>query len=125
MDEVTKSPTAEDLAKAKGSAKMAQIIYFLYLATLIIQVAHFVGAIMAYMNRYENDEWLETHFQYQIRTFWIYTLFLIIGAVMTPAFGIGFLVILAAVIWLVVRCAKGMTYLSREQAVPNPTTWLW
>jgi len=124
MDEITESPSAEDLAKAKGAAKMAQIIYFLYLATLVIQIAHFVGAVMAYMNRYENDEWLETHFQYQIRTFWIYTLFLVIGAV-TAAIGVGFIIILAAVIWLVIRCAKGLTHLSREQAMPNPTTWLW
>lgn len=83
MDEITESPNAVEKAQEKGAAKMAQIIYFLYLGALVIPIAHFVGAIMAYFNRYENAEWLETHFQYQIRTFWMYTLYLIIGGVTT------------------------------------------
>jgi len=124
MEEISEQRSAEDVAKEKGAIKMAQIIYFLYLATLVVQIAHFVGVIMAYMNRYENPEWIETHFQYQIRTFWMLVLYLVIGA-LTVFAGIGFVILLGAAIWLIIRCAKGLTYLSREQPVPNPMTWLW
>jgi uncharacterized membrane protein len=122
MDETTQTP--QEIASDKGAAKMAQIIYFLYLATLVIQIAHFVGAVMAYLNKDENSPWIETHFRYQIRTFWMYTLYLIIAAV-TAFAGVGVFVFLCAAVWLVIRCATGMKYLYREQAVPNPTTWLW
>lgn len=124
MNEVSETPSAEEIAKEKGAVKMAQIIYFLYLATLVIQIAHFVGVVMAYMNRYENAEWIETHFQYQIRTFWMFTLYLVIGGLSLVA-GIGFVIIFGAAIWLIIRCAKGLKFLTREQPVPNPTTWLW
>ena len=122
MEEIPNS--LEQTVSDKGAAKMAQIIYFLYLATLVIQIAHFVGAVMAYLNKDENSPWIETHFQYQIRTFWMYTLYLVIAA-LTAFFGVGVFVFVIAAVWLVIRCATGMKYLYREQPVPNPTTWLW
>ncbi len=38
---------------------------------------------------------------------------------------IGWLILLFDVIWLIVRCAKGMSHLGRHEPVPNPKTWLW
>lgn len=39
--------------------------------------------------------------------------------------GIGFLLMLALAVWLIVRCAKGLVAISNGQPVANPTTWLW
>ena len=122
MNEVVK--TAEQAGQEKGAAKMAQIIYFIYLAGLIIPIAHLVGVVMAYINRGDGPPWLETHFRYQIRSFWIFFLYCVIGSLLA-GIGIGLLILLAAYVWFIIRCAKGLKFLSSEQAVPNPATWIW
>ncbi|WP_293947509.1 DUF4870 family protein [Sneathiella sp.] len=109
---------------AEGPARMAQIIYFLYLAGLVFPIAHLVGVIMAYVNRGDGPEWVESHLTFQIRTFWMFLLYGIIGTLLTPI-GVGFLIIFLVYIWLIVRCAKGLKSLTREAAVADPATWLW
>lgn len=115
---------AIEKAKAKGVAKMAQIVYILYLVGIFIGLTALVGLIIAYVSKGDAPAWLKSHYQYQIRTFWIGLLFaLISGATMT--FGIGFLLVFVAFVWFVVRCVKGLKLVSKEEAVPNPTTWAW
>jgi len=77
---------------------------------------------MAYIYKGEGPEWLETHYRFQIRTFWIGLLFGLISAVLIVVF-IGYLVLLFSFVWFIVRCAKGMKYLHRKEALPNPTGW--
>ncbi|MCF8465846.1 MAG: hypothetical protein K9G33_00435 [Sneathiella sp.] len=122
MSEVSKS--VEVTAQQKGAVKMAQIIYFIYLAGLIFPIAHLAGVVMAYINRGDGAPWLETHFRYQIRSFWMFFLYCFVGSLLVTI-GIGFLIILAAYAWFIVRCAKGLKFLSREEALPDPATWLW
>lgn len=122
MNDVTKS--VEDTARMNGAVKMAQIIYFIYFAGLIIPIAHIVGVVMAYINRGDGPAWLETHFRFQIRSFWMFFLYCLIGSLLA-AVGIGLLIILLAYIWYIVRCAKGLKFLARKEEIPDPATWLW
>ena len=122
MNDVTE--TVEDEARMKGAAKMVQFIYFIYLGGLVIPIAHVVGVVMAYINRGDGGPWVETHLHYQIRSFWMFVLYSFIGA-LTVVVGIGFLILLAAYVWFIVRCAKGLKFYAREEAIPDPTTWLW
>ena len=39
--------------------------------------------------------------------------------------GIGFLILPAGAVWLIVRCAKGMTYIGNGQAHPDPESWMF
>ncbi|WP_293960689.1 DUF4870 domain-containing protein [Sneathiella sp.] len=123
MNDVTTN-NAEENARMNGAGKMAQIIYFIYLTGLIIPVAHLVGVVMAYINKGDGAPWVETHFRYQIRSFWMLLLYFIVGSLLTFV-GIGFLIILAAYIWFIVRCAKGLKLHAREEGIPDPATWLW
>lgn len=111
-------------AKAKGSAKMANIVYILYLAAVIFPMANIIGVIMAYVNKGDSPAWVQSHYQFLIRTFWITFLIGIIGGI-TSAFGIGLLILIALVIWYLIRAIKGMKMLSQDQAIPDPTTWKW
>jgi len=38
---------------------------------------------------------------------------------------IGWLVLLFWMVWLIVRCIKGMKALDSQQAHPNPTGWMF
>ena len=57
----------------KGAAK---IVYILYLVSLLFGITGIIGVVMAYINKDDAPEWLQTHYQFQIRTFWIGALFI-------------------------------------------------
>ncbi|MFT6557415.1 DUF4870 family protein [Sneathiella sp.] len=113
-----------EAAKAKGAAKSANLVYILYLASIVFGITGLIGVVMAYINRGDAPAWVQTHYQFQIRTFWIGILISVIG-MLTIAFFIGGLILLGFLIWYIVRSVKGMKYLSQNQPHPNPTTWMW
>ena len=102
----------------------ANIIYILYLVSLIVGITGIVGVVMAYVNRTGAPEWVLTHYRFQIRTFWIGLLYSLISLVCVLII-IGFFMGVLTVIWLIVRCAKGMQLVSRGAPYPAPATWLW
>jgi len=106
------------------STSTPKLIYILFLANFIIPFLGLIGVVMAYVHKADAPEWLQTHYQFQIRTFWIGFLFFFIGGLLSMII-IGYLVILFAVIWIVIRCVKGMKYLDAGYAQPHPTTWMF
>ncbi len=111
-------------ANDPADAKMANLIYILYLASLVLGLTAIIGIVMAYINRGEGAHWVDSHYGFQIRTFWIGLLFSVIAFVTLPVF-VGYFVFLFLLFWWIIRCAKGMMYLSREQAHANPTSWMF
>ncbi|MDQ0317558.1 DUF4870 family protein [Amorphus orientalis] len=100
-----------------------QLIYVLYLASLVVGVTAIVGVIFAYISRGKADGWVVSHYTYQIRTFWIGLLYSLISAVLAVV-GIGFLLFIAVAIWGVVRCVKGLQATGKSEPIENPQTWL-
>ncbi len=118
MSETTNNASAP----GKGTAK---VIYFLYLASILIGITAIAGLIMAYVNRDEDlPPWLQSHYRFQIRTFWIGALYLFLGVLLSQ-FIIGLVILLFCLVWLIVRCAKGIKYLDRREAYPNDGTWMF
>ena len=72
---------------------------------------------MAYVNRGGAPEWVETHYRFQIRTFWIGLLYGVISLI-TVFILIGFLFALFTLVWWIVRCAKGCS----ASRAASPTT---
>jgi uncharacterized membrane protein len=107
-----------------GEAESANFIYILYLVSLIVGVTSIVGVIMAYVNRGDAPEWIQTHHRFQIRTFWIALLYASIGLI-TVILVIGIFVWVFTFIWWIVRCVKGMQRISRGLPYENAATWLW
>ncbi|SRR5690554_1789657 len=102
----------------------ARIIYILYLVGVVLGITTLVGVIMAYINRGEAADWVKSHYQFQIRTFWIGMLYGVIGMILSAVL-IGFLVLLFTLIWWIVRCVKGMQALEKQEPVSNPTRWMF
>jgi uncharacterized membrane protein len=121
------SPEGTGMAINEGAfdrnATNVSIIYYLYLATILLWVTAIVGVIMAFMNRGSGD-WLDSHYTYQIRTFWIGILYGFIGVVLTMVV-IGIFVLAAVLVWWIVRCLKGLKLIGAKQPIPDPTTWMW
>ncbi len=120
------TPGSDDRTEGATSSERnpVNIIYILYLASLIFGVTAVIGVIMAYVNYREAPGWLWAHYDFQIRTFWIGLLYLVIGSLLTLIY-IGWLLVLLWYVWVIVRCARGMKQLARGEAHPNPTGWLF
>jgi len=105
-------------------ADTALAIYILYLASLFTGVTGLIGVIMAYINRSGAPEWVQTHYRFQIRTFWIGCLYGLISLV-TAIVLVGFVFALFAYVWWIVRCAKGLKFQGRGEPYPAPASWAW
>ncbi len=114
-------PPAQPAAPGSGE-NVAKIVYVLYLATFLTGVTALVGVVMAYVYQDDAPDWLKTHYRFQIRTFWLGLLFGFVGAVLS-VIAVGFLVLAFLAVWLVVRCVKGLKYLGRREAYPDPVGW--
>lgn len=99
-----------------------QLIYVLYLVSLVVGVTSIVGIIFAYVCRGRAEGWVESHYIYQIRTFWIGLLYGLISSLLA-VIGIGFILFFAVAVWLVVRCVKGLQATARREPIANPATW--
>lgn len=126
MTESRPRPGTEDRPEGPESSErsLVNIVYILYLVGLIFGVTALIGVIIAYVNRDDGPEWLRSHYDFQIRTFWIGLLYLATGSLLTLIV-IGWLLILLWCIWLIVRCARGMKHLARAEPYPNPESWLF
>lgn len=113
------------------------VVYGLYLLGLVNGLTILVGLVVAYINLDKAGPRMRTHYDFQIRTFWIglaifLSLGLLIGisAVLSLVLiGIPFLMLFlflwgAVGVWFAVRCIIGLVYVSQDQAHPRPNTWL-
>lgn len=100
----------------------AQVIYFLYLACFVVGITAIIGVIMAYMNRGKASGFVETHYTFLIRTFWIGLAYALLSAVLIVA-AIGVLLMIAVAIWIIARCLIGLQALQRNEPIKNPTSW--
>ncbi len=111
-------------ANVAAEGKSAQLVYILYLVGIIIGIASIVGVIMAYVNKGTAPAWVQDHYRYQIRTFWIELLFGVIGAA-TAVFVIGWFILLFTVVWLIIRSVQGMKALNEGRPPKNVTSWFF
>ena len=112
-----------DKALESGGSNV-KLIYILYLASFLLGITGLVGLVMAYLNRGGAQGWASSHYTYQIRTFWIGLLYTGVCVVLLFVV-VGYFLALLALIWLIVRCAKGLKHLSRGEPHPDPTSWLF
>ncbi|NHN37781.1 hypothetical protein G8764_10780 [Pseudomaricurvus alcaniphilus] len=111
-------------ANSQSSETMAKIVYVLYLASVVIGVSGIIAVVIAYIHKDEAPPWLQSHYHFQIRTFWIGALYLFFGIILSLAV-VGWLLLLFWVVWIVVRCVKGMKCLDAKQAHPDVKGWLF
>jgi uncharacterized membrane protein len=129
----TAQPSAA--AATKDDTSIARIVYVLYLVAVGTKgITAVIGVIMAYLNEAQAPEWVKTHYRLQIRTFWILILYCaaafpvyvrVIRLPVLPLTVLQFLVAPAIVVWLVIRCVKGLHALANRKPYAKPASWLW
>lgn len=115
---------SDPVPAASSSETMAKIVYVLYLASIVVGLSSIIGVIIAYVHRQDAPDWLRTHYQFQIRTFWIGSLYLFLGVLLSMVV-VGVLLIVFWVIWLVIRSVKGLKALDSRAPIADVQTWLF
>jgi uncharacterized membrane protein len=109
---VAKSP--EELA---GLKNIALVVYILQALSFLWGVTAIVGVIINYVKRDDARGTIyESHFDWQIRTFWWGLLWAVIGVVLAIAL-VGFAILFVAWIWAIYRVVKGWLRLSEGKPV--------
>jgi len=129
--DVTPLPTS-------GMVTLTHVIYALHAFALFTGVAtsativgsfvsglpSIVAVIINYVKRDAvRDTWLDSHFRWQIRTFWFALLWIIIStltAITIVGIPFAFVMVGLAGLWVLYRIARGWINLSNRQAMPVP-----
>jgi len=121
---LNEEPMNSDNTLQKNTTPTAKVIYILLIVSTLVGITGIIALIMAYVYKDESEDWLQTHYRFQIRTFWIGLLYVFIGSItLTVIFG--YLVLLFTFVWMIVRCAKGLKQLENNQPVSNLESWLF
>ncbi|HET9474867.1 MAG TPA: DUF4870 domain-containing protein [Steroidobacteraceae bacterium] len=103
--------------QVEANKNITQVIYALYAASLIVGITYIVAIILNYVKRDDvKGTYLESHFNWQIQTFWYSLVGCIIGYV-TIFVLIGFVILGITLVWFIYRIAKGWLRLNEGQPV--------
>lgn len=122
---------AESITDTGESAdpRMAKLVYILYLIGMLFGPLILVGLAIAYVQNGTGPKWLNSHYRFQIRTFWFGIISFLI--IMVVAFGglaevsgffafVGLLFATYMLIWWLVRCIKGFKRVSNRRRMNRP-----
>jgi uncharacterized membrane protein len=105
------------MADERNLKNVAIAVYALQAAGFFVGITWIVAVVLDYVKRDDAaGTWLESHYRWQIRTFWWGLLWAVVGGLTALVF-IGFVVLAAAAIWIIYRIVKGWLYLSENRPV--------
>lgn len=97
---------------------LTTVIYGLYALSLINGVTAIIAIVLNYIKIDEaKGTWLESHFSWQIRTFWWGVAWIVVGAI-TSIILIGWVVWGVAYVWFIYRIARGWLTLNDNKPMP-------
>ena len=105
---------APDLDSAKN---LATAVYALQAASFFVGITAIVAVVINYVKLDDvKGTWLESHFRWQIRTFWYGLLWGVVG-VLTFILIVGWFILIADAVWIIYRIVKGWLNLNDGKEV--------
>jgi uncharacterized membrane protein len=105
----------EDAQRLNSLKTVATVVYALQAVGFFVGITWIVAIVVDYVKRDDaNGTWLESHFRWQIRTFWFGLLWGVLGAILLLVL-VGYFVLLADAIWIIYRIVKGWLNLSENK----------
>ena len=107
--------TTEELA---GLKTVTLAVYVLQALSFFFGVTAVVGVVINYVKRDDaRGTVYESHFDWQIGTFWWGLAWMVVGAILVLALGLGLLVLSVAWVWAIYRVVKGFLKLTEGKPV--------
>ena len=96
---------------------IATAVYALQAAGFFVGLTWIVAVVVNYVKRDDvRGTWLESHFSWQIRTFWWGLLWGVIGGVLLLVL-VGYVVLVADTVWIIYRIVKGWLRLAERREI--------
>jgi uncharacterized membrane protein len=112
---------ANKKAESLSLKDITQIVYLCQVLSCFFGISTIVGVIINYCKRDAvKGTWLESHFTWQLRTFWISLAVSIIGWIFIFVL-FGFLILAVNLVWIIYRVVKGWLLLSENKPIPDST----
>jgi len=109
-----------DDERMRSAKTVTTIIYGLYAASFLVGITAIVAIVMNYVKREDMQGTLfESHFRWQMRTFWFGLLWGVLGA-LSLVILVGFAVLLANAVWIIYRIVKGWLNLNDNKPMYLP-----
>ena len=103
--------------KEQSLKTIATVVYALQAAGFFLGITWLIGIIVDYVKREDAvGTWLESHFRWQIRTFWWGLLWGVLGGILLLVL-IGWLVLAANAVWIIYRIVKGWLRLAEGREI--------
>ena len=96
----------------------------LYLFGYFTGITAIIGVIIAYLQARSANPPIKSHYTFQIRTFWIGLVYLVVGLLLL-SLAVGVLILLWGFVWSLVRNVKGLLALNRNDPIQNPESWMF
>ena len=104
--------------KMESLKKITMVVYVLYAFSYFAGITAIIGIVINYIKLEEvAGTWLESHFRWQMRTFWFGLLWAAIGMA-TLVFLIGIAILFANCVWIIYRVVKGWLYFNDNKPMP-------
>lgn len=101
-----------EAAEEQSLRTLTLVVYALQAIGFIVGITWIVAVIIDYVKLDDvRGSWLESHFRWQIRTFWWGLAWGALGLLLLIV-AVGYLVWVAAGIWVIYRIVKGWLYLN-------------
>ena len=105
--------------KMESLKKLTMIVYALYAFSYFAGITAIIGIVLNYIKLEEvAGTWLESHFRWQIRTFWFGLLWAALG-ILTLLILVGFVILFVNCIWIIYRVIKGWLYFNDNKPMPT------
>jgi uncharacterized membrane protein len=103
---------------------LAVAVYVIYGLSYFTGISALIGVIIAYVKVDDADPVLRSHYQFQIRTFWIGVLYLALGIPLSVVL-IGIPMLVWWFVWSLIRIVKGFLLLNEHKPIVSPQSWLF
>jgi uncharacterized membrane protein len=103
---------------------IALAVYALYVLGYFTVVTALIGVVIAYVKIEDADPVTQSHFRFQVRTFWIGLLYNVIGLPLCLLL-IGFPIMAWWFVWSIVRIVRGGLLILENKPIANPRSWLF
>lgn len=119
-----KKPSIQSKNPIVDDRGLAFAVYILYFVGYLTGITSLIGVMIAYLQNNSASSELASHYTFQIKTFWIGLVFLLLGGILLMT-GLGVLVLLVGFFWSLMRNVKGLLALNRNAPIANPDSWLF
>jgi uncharacterized membrane protein len=119
-DPTPSRPAGAGQAAPENLRTLTAVVYGLQAGVFLIGLSAIVAVVINYVKRDEvAGTWLESHFRWQIRTFWFGLLWGVLGALLF-VFVVGWFILIADAVWIIYRIVKGWLNLNDGKPMPPP-----